>query len=83
MYFCCQDDSDEQSLDSEQTNSEEATPVRGRGSQKASRDWEILDGLRDGQTCEQRPDKYEGYMMKRRKWPMKGWHKVGVSLSGQ
>ena len=54
-----------------------ATTVRpGKGEPKRSRGWEIMEGLRSGQTCEQKPDKFEGFMMKRRKWPMKGWHKV-------
>ena len=39
-------------------------------------EWEILEGLKDGQTCDDKPNKYEGFMMKRRKWPLKGWHKV-------
>lgn len=38
-------------------------------------EWEILEGLRDGQRFEEKPEKFEGYMMKRRKWPLKGWHK--------
>lgn len=38
-------------------------------------EWEILEGLREGQKCELKPDKFEGYLMKRRKWPLKGWHK--------
>lgn len=38
-------------------------------------EWEILEGLRQGQRCEEQPLKYEGYLLKRRKWPLKGWHK--------
>uniref|UniRef100_A0AAY4EXK0 Oxysterol-binding protein n=1 Tax=Denticeps clupeoides TaxID=299321 RepID=A0AAY4EXK0_9TELE len=37
--------------------------------------WEIIEGLKIGQTNVQRPDKHEGFMLKRRKWPLKGWHK--------
>ncbi|KAI5107223.1 oxysterol-binding protein-related protein 6 isoform X3, partial [Silurus meridionalis] len=37
--------------------------------------WEIIEGLKIGQTNVQRPDKHEGFMLKKRKWPMKGWHK--------
>ncbi|KAJ8349857.1 hypothetical protein SKAU_G00249870 [Synaphobranchus kaupii] len=37
--------------------------------------WEIIEGLKIGQTSVQRPDKYEGFMLKKRKWPLKGWHK--------
>lgn len=39
--------------------------------------WEIIEGLRIGQTHIQRPEKHEGFMLKKRKWPLKGWHKVG------
>ncbi|KAM6909857.1 oxysterol-binding protein-related protein 3 isoform 2-T2 [Xenentodon cancila] len=37
--------------------------------------WEIVDGLRGGFSSVLEPQKQEGYMLKRRKWPMKGWHK--------
>ncbi|KAB1278455.1 Oxysterol-binding protein-related protein 6 [Camelus dromedarius] len=37
--------------------------------------WEIIEGLKIGQTNVQRPDKHEGFMLKKRKWPLKGWHK--------
>uniref|UniRef100_A0A4W5P9Y8 Oxysterol-binding protein n=1 Tax=Hucho hucho TaxID=62062 RepID=A0A4W5P9Y8_9TELE len=37
--------------------------------------WEIIEGLRIGQSNVQRPDKHEGFMLKKRKWPLKGWHK--------
>lgn len=38
--------------------------------------WEIVEGLRGGFGSVLEPQKQEGYMLKRRKWPMKGWHKV-------
>lgn len=37
--------------------------------------WEIVEGLRGGYSIVQEPHKQEGFMLKRRKWPMKGWHK--------
>ncbi|XP_038125348.1 oxysterol-binding protein-related protein 3 isoform X1 [Cyprinodon tularosa] len=37
--------------------------------------WEIVEGLRGGASNVLEPQKQEGYMLKRRKWPMKGWHK--------
>ncbi|XP_039974475.1 oxysterol-binding protein-related protein 3 isoform X2 [Xiphias gladius] len=37
--------------------------------------WEIVEGLRGGFGNVLEPQKQEGYMLKRRKWPMKGWHK--------
>lgn len=38
--------------------------------------WEIVEGLRGGFSNVLELQKQEGYMLKRRKWPMKGWHKV-------
>lgn len=36
-------------------------------------DWEVMRGLKPGETVpKDRPSKHEGYMMKRRKWPLKG-----------
>ncbi|CAH1788055.1 unnamed protein product [Owenia fusiformis] len=43
--------------------------------QKTMGEWEIIEGLKEGQTYQKKPRKFEGYLMKRRKWPMKGWHK--------
>uniref|UniRef100_A0A8C5FLN0 Oxysterol-binding protein n=1 Tax=Gadus morhua TaxID=8049 RepID=A0A8C5FLN0_GADMO len=37
--------------------------------------WEIVEGLRGGPANIQEPESQEGYLLKRRKWPMKGWHK--------
>ncbi|XP_067366457.1 oxysterol-binding protein-related protein 3 isoform X2 [Channa argus] len=37
--------------------------------------WEIVEGLRGGISNVQEPQKQEGYMLKKRKWPLKGWHK--------
>ncbi|KAM7420644.1 hypothetical protein PAMA_015058 [Pampus argenteus] len=37
--------------------------------------WEIMEGLRGGFNNILEPQKQEGYILKRRKWPMKGWHK--------
>ncbi|XP_046385349.1 oxysterol-binding protein-related protein 3-like isoform X5 [Ischnura elegans] len=56
------------------------TPTRatqgGRGKRdRRSSEWEILEGLRDGQRFEWKPNVFEGYLHKKRKWPLKGWHK--------
>ncbi|XP_070185405.1 oxysterol-binding protein-related protein 3-like [Littorina saxatilis] len=48
---------------------------RRKGSRKSRREWEILEGLKDGQKCAEKPERFQGFLMKRRKWPMKGWHK--------
>ncbi|XP_017281894.1 oxysterol-binding protein-related protein 3 [Kryptolebias marmoratus] len=37
--------------------------------------WEIVEGLRGVSASIQEPDSQEGFLLKRRKWPMKGWHK--------
>ncbi|XP_041940483.1 oxysterol-binding protein-related protein 6 isoform X10 [Alosa sapidissima] len=46
-----------------------------RDSRQEADSWEIIEGLKIGQTSVQRPDKHEGFMLKKRKWPLKGWHK--------
>uniref|UniRef100_A0A670ZIJ1 Oxysterol-binding protein-related protein 3 n=1 Tax=Pseudonaja textilis TaxID=8673 RepID=A0A670ZIJ1_PSETE len=37
--------------------------------------WEIIEGLRGVMNCTQEPQKQEGFLLKKRKWPLKGWHK--------
>ncbi|KAG7245113.1 hypothetical protein INR49_023679 [Caranx melampygus] len=37
--------------------------------------WEIVEGLRGVPASMQEPERQEGFLLKRRKWPMKGWHK--------
>ncbi|KAM6973931.1 oxysterol-binding protein-related protein 3-like isoform 1-T1 [Tautogolabrus adspersus] len=37
--------------------------------------WEIVEGLRGAPASIQEPNRQEGLLLKRRKWPMKGWHK--------
>ncbi|XP_067858063.1 oxysterol-binding protein-related protein 3 isoform X1 [Heptranchias perlo] len=37
--------------------------------------WEIVEGLRGSMNNIQEPQKQEGYLLKKRKWPLKGWHK--------
>ncbi|KAJ8320036.1 hypothetical protein KUTeg_001623 [Tegillarca granosa] len=56
------------------------SPVKKRKQRKNKQQWEIIEGLKDGMRCEDKPEKYQGYMMKRRRWPMKGWHKRFFSL---
>ncbi|XP_037096289.1 oxysterol-binding protein-related protein 6 isoform X4 [Syngnathus acus] len=46
-----------------------------RDSRQEADSWEIIEGLKIGQSHVQRPDKHEGFMLKKRKWPLKGWHK--------
>uniref|UniRef100_S4RNE4 Oxysterol binding protein-like 6 n=1 Tax=Petromyzon marinus TaxID=7757 RepID=S4RNE4_PETMA len=37
--------------------------------------WEIIEGLRSGQPDVHKPERHEGFLLKKRKWPLKGWHK--------
>ncbi|XP_029444989.1 oxysterol-binding protein-related protein 3 isoform X2 [Rhinatrema bivittatum] len=37
--------------------------------------WEIVEGLRGSMSYAQEAPKQEGYLLKKRKWPLKGWHK--------
>ncbi|KAM8967278.1 oxysterol-binding protein-related protein 3 isoform 2-T2 [Pelodytes ibericus] len=37
--------------------------------------WEIVEGLRGSTSFTQEPQKQEGFLLKKRKWPLKGWHK--------
>ncbi|KAJ8416907.1 hypothetical protein AAFF_G00327850 [Aldrovandia affinis] len=46
-----------------------------RDSRQEVDSWEIIEGLKIGQTNVLRPDKHEGFILKKRKWPLKGWHK--------
>ncbi|MGH0152137.1 UNVERIFIED_CONTAM: hypothetical protein FKN15_021958 [Acipenser sinensis] len=46
-----------------------------RDSRQEGDSWEIVEGLKIGQTNIQKPEKHEGFMLKKRKWPLKGWHK--------
>ncbi|XP_065211901.1 oxysterol-binding protein-related protein 6-like isoform X2 [Planococcus citri] len=38
-------------------------------------EWEILEGLKEGQRFDKKPEMFSGYLHKKRKWPLKGWHK--------
>ncbi|XP_077600033.1 oxysterol-binding protein-related protein 3-like isoform X2 [Stigmatopora nigra] len=37
--------------------------------------WEIVEGLKGGPAMMEQPEPQQGFLLKRRKWPMKGWHK--------
>jgi hypothetical protein len=60
----------------EGANNYSSFSVNKRGTRRGS-EWEILEGLKDGQRFDKKPDVFTGYLHKKRKWPLKGWHKVG------
>uniref|UniRef100_A0A6I8NYS6 Oxysterol-binding protein n=1 Tax=Ornithorhynchus anatinus TaxID=9258 RepID=A0A6I8NYS6_ORNAN len=37
--------------------------------------WEVVEGLRGSMNYTQEPPEQKGYLLKKRKWPLKGWHK--------
>jgi hypothetical protein len=50
----------------------------GIGSSRKSKKravWELLEGYRDKNAKINKPTNFEGILLKRRNWPMKGWHK--------
>uniref|UniRef100_A0AAX7V3R5 Oxysterol-binding protein n=1 Tax=Astatotilapia calliptera TaxID=8154 RepID=A0AAX7V3R5_ASTCA len=54
------------------THSDSSGSSKHDGSQD---NWEIVEGLRGVPASMQEPEKQGGFLLKRRKWPMKGWHK--------
>eukprot|EP00092_Neocalanus_flemingeri_P036873 GFUD01040135.1.p1 GENE.GFUD01040135.1~~GFUD01040135.1.p1 ORF type:complete len:906 (+),score=267.46 GFUD01040135.1:72-2789(+) len=47
----------------------------GRAGKRKGSEWTILGNLEKGVAYTIKPKKYEDYLSKRRKWPLKGWHK--------
>ncbi|XP_041122644.1 oxysterol-binding protein-related protein 7-like isoform X1 [Polyodon spathula] len=55
---------------------------RHLGTRQSSRNWEVMEdpqnqigGGEGGVRDMVQPDRQEGYLLKKRKWPLKGWHK--------
>uniref|UniRef100_A0A670ZA71 Oxysterol-binding protein n=1 Tax=Pseudonaja textilis TaxID=8673 RepID=A0A670ZA71_PSETE len=43
---------------------------------QSSESWEVIDDLHIHSGVSPQPERQEGYLLKKRKWPLKGWHKV-------
>ncbi|NXO88956.1 OSBL7 protein, partial [Certhia brachydactyla] len=43
--------------------------------QQGSESWEVVEEPRARGSPRQQPQRHEGYLLKKRKWPLKGWHK--------
>ncbi|XP_043910900.1 oxysterol-binding protein-related protein 7 [Protopterus annectens] len=70
---------DTQSVPLPSKNSSSA-PVRYASTHQSQEEWEEVEGPPDGGNSGARQDlakveKQEGYLLKKRKWPLKGWHK--------
>ena len=46
-----------------------------RSVKRKGSEWEILGNLEKGVSYTIKPKKHQGYLYKRKKWPLKGWHK--------
>ncbi|CAB1444588.1 unnamed protein product [Pleuronectes platessa] len=64
------------------THSRSSSTVSSRHSRLIIKDWEVIDDLHgEAHTGGENPQEVstpgicEGYLLKRRKWPLKGWHK--------
>ncbi|XP_044744658.1 oxysterol-binding protein-related protein 3-like isoform X1 [Coccinella septempunctata] len=68
---------DTASLSAESVPEQNHTIQTGKKRKKPRRgsEWEIMEGLKDGQRYENKPHLYKGFLHKKRKWPLKGWHK--------
>lgn len=43
-------------------------------------EWEIIDSSKNPHYFEQVPSRLDGFLLKKRKWPLKGWHKVSQQI---
>ena len=76
------------SLSAESNNDNGRSPVKstpsGGAESQASKskqrrkgaEWEVIDSFKTLKIFDQAPAQLEGFMLKKRKWPLKGWHKV-------
>ena len=67
------------SLSAESATEQNNVPQTEKRRKKNRRgsEWEIMEGLKDGQRFDNKPNPFNGFLHKKRKWPLKGWHKVG------
>ena len=56
-------------------DNEEFERSNSRGLRRKDSKWEVLTNLETGTQYTILPKKSEGYLAKRRRWPLKGWHK--------
>lgn len=75
----------EASVDTNSLSAESATEQANQTDKKRKKvrkgsEWEIMEGLKDGQRFETKPNPFSGYLHKKRKWPLKGWHKVSKKI---
>ncbi|TSK14726.1 Oxysterol-binding protein-related protein 6 [Bagarius yarrelli] len=64
------------------THSRSSSTASSRHSRQNTKDWEVMDNLQghcgaggESLRATSPPGNCDGYLMKKRKWPLKGWHK--------
>uniref|UniRef100_A0A8C7XV50 Oxysterol-binding protein n=1 Tax=Oryzias sinensis TaxID=183150 RepID=A0A8C7XV50_9TELE len=68
--------------------SQSSSTLSSRHSRQMIKDWEVIDDLLVEMRASENPQEMtppgicEGYLLKRRKWPLKGWHKRYFVLDG-
>ncbi|RVE59910.1 hypothetical protein OJAV_G00193580 [Oryzias javanicus] len=68
--------------------SQSSSTLSSRHSRQVVKDWEVIDDLQVEMHASESPQDIappgicEGYLLKRRKWPLKGWHKRYFVLDG-
>ncbi|XP_023805461.1 oxysterol-binding protein-related protein 7 isoform X2 [Oryzias latipes] len=68
--------------------SQSSSTLSSRHSRQMIKDWEVIDDLVVEMRASENPQEMtppgicEGYLLKRRKWPLKGWHKRYFVLDG-
>ncbi|XP_054999956.1 oxysterol-binding protein-related protein 3 [Sorex araneus] len=69
--------SDEKSLGVSQKLVSPSRSTSSCSSKQGSRQdsWEVVEGLRGEMNYTQEPPVQKGFLLKKRKWPLKGWHK--------
>lgn len=69
--------SDEKNLGVSQKLVSPARSISSCSSKQGSRQdsWEVVEGLRGEMNYTQEPSVQKGFLLKKRKWPLKGWHK--------
>ncbi|XP_077915506.1 oxysterol-binding protein-related protein 3 isoform X5 [Halichoerus grypus] len=69
--------SDEKNLGVSQKLVSPSRSISSCSSKQGSRQdsWEVVEGLRGEMSYTQEPPIQKGFLLKKRKWPLKGWHK--------
>lgn len=62
-------------------NSVSAADPKRRPKKRSGSEWEIVGGLREGDKYDVRPLRFDGYLLKKRNPPLKGWHKVRLLVN--